>query len=344
MKYNVFINGIITAIHIWMSENKSFAELAFSYGGTEIINWTKKDVAPYIEGISAYTVFFDARDRSRLRSHVSKSVRLFLKNGYQPMMEIQLACGIQSTLHADNRNQWETYFMSFVPNTYIEDARFTARSFTDYVSGKQYMTETVDEWAKSSEATYTLQKIREKRSAVKARHKNHRNAYFKYGKDLRKKKSAWKNKYGTHSNSRNGLSARERREMDSFDSHLDAFTASDTPQIRPVDDTGYDWEMFQAIRNNIADSFNLTKAQEESLSCTDVLYLAVELNMGGDWAKKPDVPHHVRRVHNSYSYGFGYMPYLTYEEPELGAVARTVLQNRESYDSLLNMEENFYDF
>ena len=234
--------------------------------------------------------------------------------------------------------------MSFVPNTYIEDARFTARSFTDYVSGKQYMTDTVDEWAKSSEATYTLQKIREKRSAVKARHKNHRNAYFKYGKDLRKKKSAWKNKYGTHSNSRNGLSARERREMDSFDSHLDAFTASDTPQIRPVDDTGYDWEMFQAIRNNIADSFNLTKAQEESLSCTDVLYLAVELNMGGDWAKKPDVPHHVRRVHNPYSYGFGYMPYLTYEEPELGAVARTVLQNRESYDSLLNMEENFYDF
>lgn len=347
MKYNVNNHGVISAIHIWMSENKSFAELAFAYGGTEVINWAKKDVEPYLPGISAYTVFFDARDRSRLCSHVNKTVRLFLRNGYQPMMEINSACGVRFTLHADHREQWEHYFMSFIPNTYIEDARFAERSFTDYVySGKRYMTETIDDWTKTSEGTYTLQKIREKRSNVKARHKNHRNAYFKYAKNPKFKTTPTaKSKYGSHSNSRNALSARERREMDSAFSHLSTYNAphdSGSNQVR--DDHSEDWEMFQSVRDEIVSTFALTPDEADSLSCTDVLYLAGEMNMGGNWAKKPEVPYQVHRIHGSYDYGFGYEPYRTYSEPELGAVARNILRNRGAYDSLLNMNESSYDF
>lgn len=64
--YNPMTHGVVTAIHIYLEDgHKPMAELAFAFGGTEIIHWdsvAERDM--YECGINAYTIMYD--DRAKL--------------------------------------------------------------------------------------------------------------------------------------------------------------------------------------------------------------------------------------------------------------------------------------
>lgn len=65
-KYNPKQDGAIDAIRIFYDETfNNMAELAFAFGGSEIICWTNvKEREPYLSGISGYTIIYDERIES----------------------------------------------------------------------------------------------------------------------------------------------------------------------------------------------------------------------------------------------------------------------------------------
>jgi len=63
-------HGIVTAIRIFYEKDRQpMAELAFCFGGTDIIEWTKSFIKEkYIKGINGYTFFFDERQTGNFES------------------------------------------------------------------------------------------------------------------------------------------------------------------------------------------------------------------------------------------------------------------------------------
>ena len=62
--YNPIIHGTVTAIRLFHDENgyNTLAELAFAFGGTTIIEWTRPDLRNlFSAGINGYTLMFDER-------------------------------------------------------------------------------------------------------------------------------------------------------------------------------------------------------------------------------------------------------------------------------------------
>lgn len=70
--YNPVAHGIVTAIHIYLENGyQPMAELAFAFGGTQIIHWddiTEREF--YAEGINAYTIMFDDRAKLPFENYV----------------------------------------------------------------------------------------------------------------------------------------------------------------------------------------------------------------------------------------------------------------------------------
>ena len=72
--YNPMTHGIVTAIHIYLEDGyKPMAELAFAFGGTEIIHWNNvAEREIYAKGINAYTIMCDDRAEFPFNHYVVK--------------------------------------------------------------------------------------------------------------------------------------------------------------------------------------------------------------------------------------------------------------------------------
>lgn len=75
-RYDVMKQGTITAVRIRdnMEKRTVEAELAFAFGGSEVIDWNcTMERAMYIPGITGYTLIFDERTKN------SKEFEAFVK-------------------------------------------------------------------------------------------------------------------------------------------------------------------------------------------------------------------------------------------------------------------------
>ena len=63
-------HGIVTAIRLFYENDRQpMAELAFCFGGTDIIEWTNiSQREKYSKGINGYTFFFDERKKNTFES------------------------------------------------------------------------------------------------------------------------------------------------------------------------------------------------------------------------------------------------------------------------------------
>lgn len=77
--YDVSKHGVITAIRIFANEKHCgfpYAELAFEFGGSVIVQWNRKDVREeYEKGINSYTFVFDERIEDRSFSDFVKRTK-----------------------------------------------------------------------------------------------------------------------------------------------------------------------------------------------------------------------------------------------------------------------------
>lgn len=72
-KYNPMKHGVVTAIKIYYADDNStpMADLAFSFGGKETIQWTNVvQKEEYAKGINGYTFIFDERINGDFQSFV----------------------------------------------------------------------------------------------------------------------------------------------------------------------------------------------------------------------------------------------------------------------------------
>lgn len=82
--YNPIIHGAVTAIRLFHDEKgyEILAELAFAYGGTTIIEWTRPDIRNrFSAGITGYTLMFDERitDSDHQLSEVANFGRMVIE-------------------------------------------------------------------------------------------------------------------------------------------------------------------------------------------------------------------------------------------------------------------------
>lgn len=87
-KYDPRKDGDVVAIRIFNNPENPYspnAELAFAFGGSEVIEWTNPSQrAQYIAGINGYTFIFDERERREFKD--------FIKPRYEEWLTMQNKC------------------------------------------------------------------------------------------------------------------------------------------------------------------------------------------------------------------------------------------------------------
>ena len=90
--YNPLIHGAVTAIRLFHDESgyEVLAELAFAFGGTTIIEWTRPNLRDlFSAGITGYTLIFDERitDSDHPLSEVANFRRMIIE---EPILKIDI--------------------------------------------------------------------------------------------------------------------------------------------------------------------------------------------------------------------------------------------------------------
>jgi len=75
VKYNPQKDGAVVAVRIFEDGGSLFpkAEMAFAFGGTEIIEWTNSEQrTPFLRGMNGYTFIFDERQKHNFNHYVKE--------------------------------------------------------------------------------------------------------------------------------------------------------------------------------------------------------------------------------------------------------------------------------